>query len=111
MQEKVAEMVRTRKRKELWEIFQKYQLASSPVLSIGEVVENEHIKARGAFVEVEHPLAGTLKLLRPWIRFSEFPTGIDHAGPAIGEHNAEVYRHLLGLDDTKLADLKAAGAI
>ncbi|HEY4200644.1 MAG TPA: CoA transferase [Devosiaceae bacterium] len=111
VQEMVAEMVRGHTRAELWEIFQKHQLASSPVLSIGEVVENEHIKARGAFVEVEHPKAGALKLLRPWIRFSEMPTGIDHAGPAIGEHNASVYKELLGIDEGKLEQLKADGAI
>jgi crotonobetainyl-CoA:carnitine CoA-transferase CaiB-like acyl-CoA transferase len=81
------------------------------VLSIAEVVEDEHIKARGAFQEVEHPKAGTLKLLRPWIRFSEHPTAIDHAGPAIGEHNAEVYKDLLGIDAEKLKALKEAGAI
>lgn len=111
VQEKVAELVRDKTRAQLWEIFKEYRLASCPVLSIGEVVEDEHIKARGAFTEVEHPQAGKLKLLRPWIRFSEMPTSIDHAGPAIGEHNAEVYKDLLGLDDEDLRALKEAGAI
>ena len=55
VQEKVAEMVRGHTRAELWEIFKQYGIASSPVRSIAEVVDNEHIKARGAFVEVEHP--------------------------------------------------------
>lgn len=111
VQEKVAELVRNKTRAEMQEIFREYRIASFPVLSIGEVVEDEHIKARGTFVEVEHPQAGMLKLLRPWIRFSEMPTQIDHAGPAIGEHNAEVYKDLLGLDEEALRDLKAAGAI
>jgi crotonobetainyl-CoA:carnitine CoA-transferase CaiB-like acyl-CoA transferase len=39
------------------------------------------------------------------------PTGIDHAGPAIGEHNAVVYEELLGFDAEKLSQLRAAGAI
>ncbi|MFO1184580.1 MAG: CaiB/BaiF CoA-transferase family protein [Bauldia sp.] len=111
VRQKVAEMVRGRTRAELQDIFKQYGLGSFPVLSIAEVVENEHIKARGAFVEVEHPDAGTVRLLRPWIRFSQYPTGIDHAGPAIGEHNAEVYGELLGFDDAKLAELRASGAI
>jgi crotonobetainyl-CoA:carnitine CoA-transferase CaiB-like acyl-CoA transferase len=111
VQDKIAEMVRGHTRAQLWEIFKQFGIASSPVRSIAEVVDNEHIKARGAFVEVEHPQAGTLQLLRPWIRFSETPTVIDHAGPAIGEHNAEVYKELLGIDDAKLHELKSAGAI
>lgn len=111
VQAKVAEMVKGHTRAHLWEIFRKYGLGSFPVLSVAEVVEDEHIKARGAFVEVEHPQAGTLKLLRPWIRFSDAPPTIHHAGPAIGEHNAEVYKDLLGFDEEKLRELKAAGAI
>lgn len=111
VQEKVAEMVRGHSRAELWEIFKTHKLASHPVLSIAEVVESEHIKDRGAFVSVEHPTAGTLRLLRPWIRFSEMPTSIDHAGRAVGEDNAVVYRDLLGIDEDRLRELKAAGAI
>jgi crotonobetainyl-CoA:carnitine CoA-transferase CaiB-like acyl-CoA transferase len=111
VQEKVAEMVRDRPRAELAAIFRRHGLGSFPVLSIGEVVEDEHIKARGAFVEVAHPQAGMLKLLRPWIRFSEQPTTITHAGPAIGEHNAEVYRDLLGIDEARLKELTDIGAI
>ncbi len=111
VQLKVAEMVRDHKREDLWAILRKHGIASSPVRSIAEVVEDEHIKAREAFVEVEHPKAGTLKLLRPWIRFSEHDTKITHAGPAIGEHNAEVYGELFGFDEAKLRQLKEAGAI
>lgn len=111
VQEKVAEMVRGHTRQRLWEVLKPHGIANSPVLSIAEVVDNEHIRARGAFVEVDHPQAGTLKMLRPWIRFSDAPTTIHHAGPAIGAHNAEVYRDLLGFDEAKLRQLKDAGAI
>ena len=104
-------MLKQKTRAELQAIFKEYGLGSFPVLKIAEVVENEHVKARGAFVEVDHAKAGKLKLLRPWIRFSEHPTGITHAGPAVGEHNAVVYGDLLGFDEAKLAELKAAGAI
>lgn len=111
VQEKVAEMVRDQSREYLWDIFKRHRLASCPVLSIGEVVASEHIKVRGAFVDVEHPQAGTLQLLRPWIRFSEHSSDIDHAGPAIGEHNTEVYRDLLGISDDELQQLKDDGVI
>lgn len=107
----VEEMVRPHTRAHLFEIFKKHSLGSFPVLSIAEVVEDEHIRARGAFVDVEHRDAGTLKMLRPWIQFMEKPTTISHAGPAIGEHNAEVYGELLGYDEGKLANLKEDGAI
>lgn len=111
VQATVEEMVLPHTRAFLWEVFKKYGLGSFPVLSIDEVVEDEHIKARGAFVDVEHPQAGQLKMLRPWIQFMEKPTTIEHAGPAVGEHNTEVYRDILGYGDDKIQELKESGAI
>ncbi len=111
VQAMVAEMVRGYSRAHLWGVFRKYGLGSFPVLSIAEVVEDEHIKARSAFVEVEHPQAGTLTLLRPWIRFGDELPQIEHAGAAVGEHNAVVYKELFGFDEEKLRELRAAGAI
>lgn len=108
---KVGELVSRFTRAEVLRIFTQFELAVGPVLSIPEVLENEHVKAREAFVEVEHPEAGTVTLLRPWIRFSAMPTAIRHAGPAVGEHNEEVFGELLGLDAERLAELSRDGAI
>jgi crotonobetainyl-CoA:carnitine CoA-transferase CaiB-like acyl-CoA transferase len=94
---------------ELFQILREQELAAGPVLTLGEVIEDEHIKARKVFVDVEHPEAGTVKLLNPWIRFSKTPGRVTHAGPRIGEHNEEVYRDLLGFDAAKVAELAAAG--
>jgi formyl-CoA transferase len=44
-------------------------------------------------------------------RLSGTPGRIDRPGPRLGEHNDEVYRGLLGLDDDQLAALAGAGAI
>ena len=54
----------------------------------------------------------------PWARLwaarafaSVMPGMINACGPTLGEHNAEVYRTLLGLDAAKLAELKSAKLI
>lgn len=111
LQNCVAEMVKDRHRHDLWAIFRSDGIASAPVLTVAEVVEDRHLAERDAFVEVEHPQAGRLRLLAPWIRFSSTPTEITHAGPAIGEHNREVYADLLDLDDETIADLAARNVI
>jgi len=38
-------------------------------------------------------------------RFSATPGAVSHLGPRLGEHNAEVYRELLGLDRGRLEEL------
>lgn len=98
-------------KEELFEILRGQNLAAGPVLSLGEVIENEHVKARGVFVDVEHREAGTVKLLNPWIRFSDTPGRVTHAGPAIGEHNHDVYGRLLGLPPTEVDALVAEGVL
>jgi crotonobetainyl-CoA:carnitine CoA-transferase CaiB-like acyl-CoA transferase len=103
--------VRSMTRAELWRVFRELGLPGAPVLSMAEAVEDENLEARGAMLEVDHPAAGRLKMLRPWIRFSEHDTTVRHAGPAVGEHNREVYGELLGLSSAAVDDLAAEGAI
>jgi crotonobetainyl-CoA:carnitine CoA-transferase CaiB-like acyl-CoA transferase len=107
--ETMREWMRDKTKEELFEILRGQNLAAGPVLSLGEVIENEHVNARGAFTEIEHPEAGVLKLVNPWIRFSDTPARITHAGPAVGEHNYEVYQDLLGLTRIEVDALIAAG--
>lgn len=107
----LTEFVRDKTRAKLWEIFSAAAISSAPVLSIGEVMETEHLKARKAFVEVDHPVSGRVKVLAPWIRFSETACEITSASPTIGQHNREVYGDVLGLSDAEITDLEQQGVI
>ena len=64
---------------------------------------------------VAHPSYGSKIDLRTAgvpIQFSGARTGFDKALPVhIGEHNADIYRDLLGYSEEKLAALTAAGVI
>ncbi|MER6977006.1 CaiB/BaiF CoA transferase family protein [Streptomyces carpinensis] len=111
LQRTVAEWMKQFTARELFDILRAQKVPAGPVLSIGQVLEDEHIIARQAFVDVEHDEAGKLKLLAPWIRFSETPARIDHAGSGVGEHTVEVYRELLGYDERTIDELREAGAI
>src|SRR5262249_10668681 len=95
---KVSEWVRDHTRAELWEIFSKIGLSSAPVLSLGEVLEDEHLRERDAFVEVDHPEAGRVTLLAPWVRMSRTPAAIERPAPLVGQDNEEVFRGILGVD-------------
>ena len=47
----------------------------------------------------------------PAPHLSETPGTINHPGPPIGAHNAEVYADLLGWDDDRLAQAQADGLV
>ncbi len=107
----VSKWVRGKSRRELWDTLSSFGLSSGMVLSLGEVVEDPHIQARQAFVDVEHPEAGIIKLLAPWMRFSATQGMINNPAPLIGQHNDEVFSTLLGLSDTEIKQLSEDGAI
>jgi crotonobetainyl-CoA:carnitine CoA-transferase CaiB-like acyl-CoA transferase len=111
----LEEVVRTwasgKTRQEIWDGLRELDYFGAPVLSIGEVIEDAHIKARRAFIERDHPTAGVTTLLAPWIHLSKTPTSIHHDAPAIGQHTDDVLGGLLGLTSAELRDLRAQGVV
>jgi formyl-CoA transferase len=83
----------------------------APVLSMGEVMEDPHIKARNAFIERDHPKAGSTTLLAPWIHLSKTPPSIRADAPLLGQHTDEVLGGVLGLNSGELAALRAEKVI
>jgi len=110
----LEELVRTwasgKTRQEIWDGLRDLDYFGAPVLSIGEVIEDRHIKDRRAFIERNHPTAGPTTLLAPWIHLSKTPTSIHDDAPAIGQHTNEVLSEL-GLTKAELSDLRAQGVI
>ena len=111
----VEELVRAwasgKTRRDIWDGLRELDYFGAPVLSVGEVMEDRHIKERRAFIEREHPTAGPTTLLAPWIHLSRTPTAIHHDAPTIGQHTDEVIGGELGLSSQELADLRAEGVV
>jgi crotonobetainyl-CoA:carnitine CoA-transferase CaiB-like acyl-CoA transferase len=83
----------------------------SIVYSPEEAFEDEHLKARGFQVEVEHPELGrTFRYPGAPIRFTKTPWQIRRRAPLPGEDNAAVFAEL-GLSEAELARLRAGGVI
>src|SRR5690606_42158516 len=83
---------------------------SGPVNALPDVFEDAHLKARGAVVELPHPLIGEARTTALPIRLSETPADYRRAAPLTGEHTDEILREF-GLDDGEIAALRRAGAI
>jgi benzylsuccinate CoA-transferase BbsE subunit len=72
--------------------------------------EDQHLEARGYFVEVEHPVLGKLKYPGAPFLMTASPWQIGGPAPLVGQNNQEIYS-ALGMDEQELAVLKAAGVI
>jgi formyl-CoA transferase len=107
----VRSWMRGKTRQELWDGLRKIDYFGAPVLSMGEVIEDPHIKERNAFIERNHPTAGPTKLLAPWIHMSKTPASIRDDSPALGQHTDEVLGGILGLSATELSALRADNVI
>jgi crotonobetainyl-CoA:carnitine CoA-transferase CaiB-like acyl-CoA transferase len=107
----IRSWMRGKTRQELWDGLRQIDYFGAPVLSMGEVIEDPHIKERRAFVERNHPTAGPVTLLAPWIHMSKTPASIRTDSPALGQHTDEVLGGILGLSSAELRDLRGDGAI
>jgi crotonobetainyl-CoA:carnitine CoA-transferase CaiB-like acyl-CoA transferase len=111
LEELVRAWASAKTRQEIWDGLRELDYFGAPVLSVGEVMEDRHIKARRAFIERDHPTAGPTTLLAPWIHLSKTPTSIHDDAPLIGQHTDEVLGGLLGLTKEELADLRVQGVV
>jgi crotonobetainyl-CoA:carnitine CoA-transferase CaiB-like acyl-CoA transferase len=107
----IKDWARNKSRQELWDGLRNIDYFGAPVLSMGEVIDDPHIKERQAFIERDHPTAGPTKLLAPWIHMSKTPASIRSDSPALGQHTDEVLGNVLGLSATDLSDLRAQGIV
>lgn len=83
----------------------------SPVSSPEDVAISEQLNSRGFFAEVEHPVAGKLKVPARPCHFSKTPFALERAAPLLGEHNEIIYRQRLGYDRQELRALQGTGVI
>lgn len=87
------------------------EAAAMPVMSVADVLADDHVKQRGSIARVEDAKLGTLRMQAPTPHLSGTPGEIKFPGPTLGQHNREVYGRLLHKTDSDLAALHAAGVI
>ncbi len=108
----IAEWTKTRSKEEVYHKVASAGIPAGVVRSQSELIENDNqLKARGFFVEIEHPEAGRLVYPSAPYRLSETPWCVERPAPTIGQHNHEVYSKLLGYTKEELVRLREAGII
>jgi crotonobetainyl-CoA:carnitine CoA-transferase CaiB-like acyl-CoA transferase len=107
----VGEFFKKHTNKELLEGAVSRGVSIGPLSSMHDLLNDECLKERHFWTEIEHPELGT-KLTYPkeFVRSSETSCAIRFRAPLIGEHNEEVYNEI-GISGKKLESLKQAGVI
>jgi crotonobetainyl-CoA:carnitine CoA-transferase CaiB-like acyl-CoA transferase len=98
-------------RDELLQTCEEEQVPCGPVYAIDEIFEDPHYKARGNILMMQDPRIGELAIPNLVPRLSETPGEVKWLGPAMGEHNGEIYRDWLKLSDAEMEALTAARVI
>jgi crotonobetainyl-CoA:carnitine CoA-transferase CaiB-like acyl-CoA transferase len=96
---------------EAMDVFQRTEVAAAPVYDAKQLLEDEHMRARGTFVRVADGDFGSVTVQAPVAVLSETPGRIDHLGAALGADNEMIFGELLGISFDRLSELEAAGVI
>lgn len=98
----------TRTIDEWMSILEEAGLPCAPINTVDKVINDPQIAARDMIVEVEHPVAGHLKMAGVPVKFSLTPGSVDTPAPLLGQHTAEVLVQELGWDQEKAEAFAAA---
>lgn len=85
---------------------------AAPINTIDRVVVDPHIAgARQMFVEVEHPVAGKMRIAGNPVKLSDEPFEVRSPAPLLGQDNAEVYGEFFGYGEEELKALQEEGVL
>lgn len=107
----LADMVRQKPRDAWIALLEEKGVPCGPINDVGEVFANEQVVAREMAIDLPHPSAGQVKLVRNPIRMSATPATSGMAPPLLGQHTEQVLREVLGRSEEEIAALRDRGIV
>ena len=97
---------------EVEDLMIRHSIPAGKIYRAPEMLADAHFAAREALIEIETERWGALTMQNAFPKLSDTPSRVRTPAPSrVGEHNDEVYRGLLDMDDAELANLTICGAI
>ena len=106
----IASWLKNRRVEEVFHAAQELRLPLTPAPDMSQIIDMPQHKARGCFVDIDHPVAGKLTYPGAPFKLSETPWRSGRA-PLLGEHNQEIYCDRLGYSKRVLVSLREQGVI
>ncbi len=107
----VGAWTRERSREEVTQVLQAAGVAAFPSYTAQDIVDDPHMRERGAIKTMTSPQGETRSVVGPPWRFSRSPAALERWTPALGEHNDYVFGELLGLSRARIEELVATKVI
>ncbi|MDI9611836.1 MAG: CoA transferase [Acidobacteriota bacterium] len=107
LEQEIAAVFSTRTRAEWLRRLEAHDVPSSPLYTIGEVLEDPQVVHLGVAEEVEHPVAGKARYVGPAFRYHGLEAAASEPPPLVGEHTERILLEL-GYDPAAVMKLKGA---
>jgi CoA:oxalate CoA-transferase len=78
----------------------------APINTIDQIMADPQVAARDMLIDVEHPIAGILKLAGIPIKMSLTPGAVQAPAPLLGQHTQDVLANFLGLTEVQIDGLR-----
>jgi crotonobetainyl-CoA:carnitine CoA-transferase CaiB-like acyl-CoA transferase len=107
----IAALTALRDRRELFRELQAAGVPAAPVSTPPDLLEDEHLGARGFWVSVERQHVGTHLYPSRFMTMSRTPPAYSRPAPTLGQDNHFVLADRLGLSTAAIAELERRGII
>jgi formyl-CoA transferase len=106
----INEWTGQRSKHEVMQIMGEAGVPCGKVLNSVELLEDPHLREREMVVTINHPVRGEFIMPGCPVKLEDSPVKVESA-PLLGQNNADVYAHYLGLKESDLDQLKVQGVI
>jgi crotonobetainyl-CoA:carnitine CoA-transferase CaiB-like acyl-CoA transferase len=93
------------------ELLQRVGVPVHRVSTSADAFADPQVEHRGQLARVEHPQLGPVPVEGARALLSRTPARVAWPGPTFGQHNEQVLKEILGLDDEAIVELLVSGAL
>jgi formyl-CoA transferase len=96
-------------KRELMQMLNEIDVPCGPIMSTDDLANDEHVKLREMYQELDHPERGNWFNLGCPIKLSDSPVEMTRS-PLLGEHTDDILSQVLDYQESEIDQLKQAGA-